>query len=77
MDLLFAITQKTPAIIGKISLHTLNDNSENPVIKAIKNKTLSIKDLDRATKNVLKLVYSFDKNKELSDKDKKAIFENL
>jgi len=50
--------------------------NKKQLIKAIKNKTLSIKDLDRATKNVLKLVYSFDKNKELSDKDKKAIFEN-
>ena len=42
--------------------------------KSLKDKTLSIKELDEAVKNVLKLVFSFKENKKLSEDKKDALF---
>ena len=50
--------------------------NQKQIIKAIKNKSLSEKDLNTAVKNVLNLVYSFKKNKEFSNKEKEFIFKD-
>ena len=42
--------------------------------KALKNKTLSIEALNEAVKNVLKLVYSFKQNREISNDKKEVLF---
>ena len=51
-------------------------HNQKMIIKAIKNKTLSIEKLDLAVKNVLNLVYSFKENKLYSEKEKEFIFKD-
>ena len=73
-----ATKDRVKGIKAGIDLDMPGDVKDNKqaLEKAIKNNTLSIKELDRAVKNVLKLVYSFNENKVVTEKDQKAIFDN-
>ena len=73
-----ATKNRVKGIKAGIDLDMPGDVKDNKkaLEKAIKNNTLSIKELDRAVKNVLKLVYSFNENKVVTEKDQKAIFDN-
>lgn len=49
-------------------------HNEIEIIKAINNNTLSMSELDTAVSNILKLIFSFDKNKVYSNEEKEELF---
>jgi beta-glucosidase len=49
-------------------------HNELEIIKSINNNTLSMSELDTAVSNILKLIFSFDKNKAFSNEEKEELF---